>query len=566
MPEDFAFPFVSAFDILPTNTSDVMLHSDRAALSLEDHMGFYLEDPIASTPGQMKHGGTMSTPERLLDEPISQRISSTPIGVQSPQAELSFPGFPQFSLDDTDLLISDDYCHVPEVSEHDYDALSRLYYKSVPAFSSETNGNFPPREIMNVFVQLYFEYFHPGFHLLHQGTFHHRQRSSCLLLAVAAIGAQYSRVSSRGQCSLALLEILRRALLDNKADPYAETDTEYLYWNLFDLVPLISLSELHAWLPCDDELWQSPNVSEQLNLMQTDPFPPHSPSVLDVLGAQITSKELTWTLGSSASLFTMISACAKDRSFFQLMKAATTDVSANESDAGIAAICAAQSHRTKMLANQALSNVAGKLHKYRLGPDETSSSLGVFSAMKKIYSVSRILEHVPYRLLYTSAGWMASKKDTEASLEDLKKRLRSNPEMSRRTLIYAAQLFRRVRNQRWLEACDPLYVLFATLYIWYFGRIFESSTEPDSAMGPALKIDDESLNETVWMQWVESGDMRRPHIAGIGFLDGKHNGHRVLKEAIRILSNGQGWQHFSLAIAGSLQRILSGLVPSFEDA
>lgn len=219
IPEDFAFPFVSAFDILPTNTSDMMLHFNRTALSLEDHMGFYLEDPIASTPGQMKHGDTMSTPERLLDEPISQRISSTPMGVPSPQAELSFPGFPQFSLGDTDLLISDDYCHVPEVSEHDYDALSRLYYKSVPAFSSETNGNFPPREIMNVFVQLYFEYFHAGFHLLHQGTFHHRQRSSCLLLAVAAIGAQYSRVSSRGQCSLALLEILRRALLDNVGSP-----------------------------------------------------------------------------------------------------------------------------------------------------------------------------------------------------------------------------------------------------------------------------------------------------------------------------------------------------------
>lgn len=294
-------------------------------------------------------------------------------------------------------------------------------------------------------------------------------------------------------------------------------------------------------------------------------MPPHLPSVVDVLGAQITSKELTWTLGSSASLFTMISACAKDRSFFQLLKAATTDVIANESDAGIAAICAAQSHQTKMLADQALSNVAEKLHKYHLGPDETSSSFGVFSAMKKIYSVSRILEHIPYRLLYVSSGWMASKKDTEASLEDLKKRLRSNPEMSRRTLTYAAQLFRRIRNQRWLEACDPLYLLFATLYIWYFGRIFEGSTEPDSAMGPALKIDEESLNETAWVQWVESGDMRRPHIAGIGFLNGKPNGHRVLKEAIRILSNGQGWQRFSLAIAGSLQQILSGLVPSFDD-
>ncbi|CAG8015200.1 unnamed protein product [Penicillium nalgiovense] len=189
--EDFAFPFASPFDILPTNTSNFMLHCNRTALSLEDHMGFYLDDPIASTSGQMKHGGTMSTPERLLDEPIRQRTYSTPMGFQN------------------------DYCHVPEVSKHDYDALSRLYYKLVPASSSESNGNFPRREIMNVFVQLYFEYFHPGFHLLHQATFQRQQQSSCLLLAIATIGAQYSRVSSRGQCSLALLEILRRGLLNN---------------------------------------------------------------------------------------------------------------------------------------------------------------------------------------------------------------------------------------------------------------------------------------------------------------------------------------------------------------
>lgn len=293
--------------------------------------------------------------------------------------------------------------------------------------------------------------------------------------------------------------------------------------------------------------------------------PPHSPSVLDVLNAKTSSKEFTSSLGSSASLFTMISACAKERSLFQLLKPAPADGSMAEPDPCIDAMCATHSRQTMMLSDQAISNVAEKLHKYRLAPDEASSAFGTFSAMKKIYSISRILDHIPYTLLYVSSGWMTSKKDTETSLADLTKRLRHDPQRSRRTLTYAAQVFRRVRNQKWLEACDPLYVLLATLYIWFYRRIFEMTPDPDSGMWPPLKIDDESLDETVWAQWVETGDKRRLHMAGIGFLNGKNNGHLVLKEAIRILSSGQGWQHFAHAVAGSLQRILSGLAPSFND-
>lgn len=296
----------------------------------------------------------------------------------------------------------------------------------------------------------------------------------------------------------------------------------------------------------------------------TRAVPPHSPSVLDILSANNSDKEPTSSLGSSASLFTMISIFAKERSLSQILKPGLTDGSVNEPGADIAALCAAHSDQTKMLADLAISNVAGKLLEYRLAPDEISASSGIFSAMKKIYSISRILDHIPYTLLYVSSGWMASKRDTEASLESLKKRLRCNPPMSRRTLTFAAQVFRRIRNQRRLEACDPLYVLLVTLYIWYYGSIFESPTDSDSSWLP-LKIDDEGIDETVWMQWVNTGDNRRPHVAGIGFLNGNKSGHRVLKEAIRILSNGQGWQHFAHAVAGSLQRILSGVAPSFKD-
>ncbi|KAJ5678211.1 uncharacterized protein N7477_003844 [Penicillium maclennaniae] len=526
-------------------------------------------------PPQMKNSGSISTLERFSDEPSRQGDPAIPMRQQSDQSEISFPGFPQFSPDDIDLLVSDDYCHVSELSESEYDALVTLYHESVLASDSENQGDFPRREIINAFVQLYFEFFHLGFHLLHQDAFQRQQRSSCLYLAVAAIGAQYSRVTSRGQCSLALLEILRRALLNNVGFLVSSSfhlfcpspeDIEYQHWTFFDLAPLISISELRACTPCDDELWQSFHLNEKGDLMQAFTLTPHSPSVLDVLSERNSGNELTCFLGSSASLIVMVSAYAKERSLFQLLRPAAMGGTKNNSDTALDAMCAVHSHQTTMLAEQAISNVAGKLQEQRLAPDETSSAFVIFSAMKKIYSISRILDHIPYTLLYVSSGWMSSKKDTETSLANLTTRLRDDPRNSRRTLTYAAQLFRRVRNQKWLEACDPLYVLLATLYIWFYGSTFDTSSEdPDSATWPPLKIDDESIDETAWLQWVDTGDKRRPHIGGIGFLNGKANGHRVLKEAIRILAKDQGWQHFAHAVAGSLQRILSGLAPSFKD-
>lgn len=210
---DFPFPFASPFEIDPVNAGDVMFNYDRTPLSFGDTTCSYLSDPAAPTPRQMKNPVSLYTPNSHPDMSGKQASHAAQRKDQNSQAEPSFPGFPHFSPDDTDILISDDYCHVPEVSSSDYDALLRMYHESVPVSHTENRAGFPRREVTNAFVQLYFEFFHPGFNLLHQATFQHWQRSPVLLLAVAAIGCQYSRVTSRGQCSLALLEILRRALL-----------------------------------------------------------------------------------------------------------------------------------------------------------------------------------------------------------------------------------------------------------------------------------------------------------------------------------------------------------------
>lgn len=59
----------------------------------------------------------------------------------------------------------------------------------------------PTAEAMNVFVQLYFQHFHAEFPLLHMPTFQPREDVWMLVLAVAAIGAEYS-----GLCTPELME------------------------------------------------------------------------------------------------------------------------------------------------------------------------------------------------------------------------------------------------------------------------------------------------------------------------------------------------------------------------
>jgi hypothetical protein len=93
-----------------------------------------------------------------------------------------------------------------------YEALLNMYYDLLPDATNHPSPPFPSREVINAFAQLYFEFFHPTFPVLHQASFQNQQDSTFLLLAVVAIGCQYCRIKTRGQCSQALLEILRLAL------------------------------------------------------------------------------------------------------------------------------------------------------------------------------------------------------------------------------------------------------------------------------------------------------------------------------------------------------------------
>jgi hypothetical protein len=114
--------------------------------------------------------------------------------------------------EDRDILISEDYGHVPKPSISTYERIS-AHYAEVSRYSSEAPPNLYPLDILHVCTQLYFEHFHKSFPILHQRTFEARSSSWLLYIAVAAVGSHYSRLSNRTSIFVDLVKAIRVSLL-----------------------------------------------------------------------------------------------------------------------------------------------------------------------------------------------------------------------------------------------------------------------------------------------------------------------------------------------------------------
>ncbi|KAH8430255.1 fungal specific transcription factor domain-containing protein [Aspergillus melleus] len=129
--------------------------------------------------------------------------------VISVDAQLSFPDLGGVRFNDID---SEDLAHVAEVSQTVLDEATRLTLtlQTAPSFPPFLNWQLPPRPILNSWVQLYFEHFHPIFPLLHKRSFGGPATHWLLTFAVAAIGAQFSRLPESQTCARAMQELIRR--------------------------------------------------------------------------------------------------------------------------------------------------------------------------------------------------------------------------------------------------------------------------------------------------------------------------------------------------------------------
>lgn len=116
--------------------------------------------------------------------------------------------FPELQPGDEDVLAVEDFCHVEKISDKSYQAIRRFYAETPPVQAT----TFPHVRNLNAFIQLYFEYFDDQFPFLHRSAFDVYEPPWILVLAVAAVGSQYSQVTNAIMYTVALQELLRRAI------------------------------------------------------------------------------------------------------------------------------------------------------------------------------------------------------------------------------------------------------------------------------------------------------------------------------------------------------------------
>lgn len=167
---------------------------------------------IMEQPPAISHGGETTTGLRNVSQEISRHSTEGPRLLSSDQSDNYVRGR-DLAEEDRDILISEDYAHVPTPSNETYESVCALYAEVSRSSPEASLQSLPSLDILHVCTQLYFEHFHPSFPILHQATFEARSSSWLLYLVMAALGSQYSRLSTRAKIFSDLVIIIRVSLV-----------------------------------------------------------------------------------------------------------------------------------------------------------------------------------------------------------------------------------------------------------------------------------------------------------------------------------------------------------------
>ncbi|KAF7516480.1 hypothetical protein PCG10_002119 [Penicillium crustosum] len=317
----------------------------------------------------------------------------------------------------------------------------------------------------------------------------------------------------------------------------------------------MSVSDLTLDLPCDEDLWTCGDEQEWKQKLASKPSPRQSVKVVELLRNRSLRKDELEPLGPSALFVATCTAYVEERA---LMKQFGDDPSNPLFEASPESIFNRLNKQTDDLLDIFLQFYS----------THTATS-PIVGNTAKLCHLFQIIRFIPYRILYSSCGWWMRKPEADVFTQQISRKLEEDPQKARQSLIHAAQILHLIRTQQLPECWDSFLFLIASLYIWFYDR-FVVARKRGRVAGPThlhtLRID-QGISHANLANWVhgEGEDEKPVHISGIGVLNGADSTSRVLKEAIHVLTHDGPWSVQSNTIARSLQGMLAGVFPSFDD-
>lgn len=117
---------------------------------------------------------------------------------------------------DAGAWMFEDYGHIPRLPSEAYQAIVNWFEKvncDGDLFQRFTDMPLPSLDVLNSFMQVYFEEFHPLFPFLHVPSLVPSEENWILVLAAATIGSRFSQALACTDISKSLDELLRRAVV-----------------------------------------------------------------------------------------------------------------------------------------------------------------------------------------------------------------------------------------------------------------------------------------------------------------------------------------------------------------
>ncbi|KAI1043541.1 hypothetical protein LB505_010133 [Fusarium chuoi] len=122
--------------------------------------------------------------------------------------------FPNLLLSDVHIIVAENYYHVPALPEETYQIIRSFACSLRDTSSHSPEGHeFPDIDVLNSFMQLYFEFVNAQFPLLHRPTFKPSPKSWMLVLAVVAVGCCHSAIRNQHEFAVPLRDLLHKALV-----------------------------------------------------------------------------------------------------------------------------------------------------------------------------------------------------------------------------------------------------------------------------------------------------------------------------------------------------------------
>lgn len=165
-----------------------------------------LQTPRSSTPLEPATLHSLPTPAEGIHQ--SSQTASHVLKDPTAYSSASTRGDPDPQSGD-DILIAENFFHVRAVDNETYEKIHGFYLAQTDICFKKLA--FPDVNHLNCLVQVYFEYFHAQMPFVHPVMLEN-DGSWILVLAVAVIGSQYTRMAMGKQYIIVLSELLRRAI------------------------------------------------------------------------------------------------------------------------------------------------------------------------------------------------------------------------------------------------------------------------------------------------------------------------------------------------------------------